>query len=99
MKSHYKLYVITMEIENTIQTQDNIIVHLKNWIQSKYNIKIDNKDKYIERANINSFDIINFVIYIESTYNISFSTNDFQDNRFFTLQGLSKIIIQKIRDK
>ena len=59
-----------MEIENTIQTQDNIIVHLKNWIQSKYNIKIDNKDKYIERANINSFDIINFVIYIESTYNI-----------------------------
>ena len=30
---------------------------------------------------------------------ISFSTNDFQDYRFFTLQGLSKIIIQKIRDK
>ena len=88
-----------MDIENNIQTQDNIIAHLKNWIQSKYNITIDNKDKYIERANIDSFDIINLVIYIETTYNISFSTNDFQDKRFFTLIGLSKIITQKISNK
>jgi acyl carrier protein len=77
---------------------EEIITHIQKRFIDQYKLTIDENDRYIDSALIDSFDILNLVIFIESSYNIKFSSDDFQDSRFFTVKGLSELILEKISD-
>ena len=77
---------------------EEIITHIQKRFIDQYKLTIDENDRYIDSALIDSFDILNLVIFIESSYNIKFSSDDFQDLRIFTVKGLSELILEKISD-
>ena len=85
-----------MNSKKTIHSSEEIISHLQNWLVDTYRLTVDINDRYIDSGLIDSFDIINLVIFIESTYSIKFSSDDFQDSRFFTINGLSALILDRI---
>ena len=81
-----------------MHSSEEIISHLQKWLLEKYRLKVDVNDRYIDSVLIDSFEIINIVVFIESSYNVNFSSDDFQDSRFFTINGLSNLILEKIYD-
>ena len=87
-----------MNSEETIHSSEEIISHIQKWLVDTYRLTVDIDDRYIDSGLIDSFDIINLVIYIESFYSIKFSSDDFQDSRFFTINGLSALILDRISD-
>ncbi len=78
---------------------EEIITHIQKWFVDTYRLTVDVNDRYIDSGLIDSFDIINLVIFIESSYSIKFSSDDFQDSRFFTINGLSELVLDKIPDQ
>ena len=42
--------------------------------------------------------MILLIDFIEREYNLKFSSEDFQDSRFFTLEGLASLIVEKNSD-
>ena len=88
-----------MNIEEKMNSSEKIISHIQKWFVDTYSLSVDINDRYIDSGLIDSFDIINLVIFIESTYNIKFSSDNFQDSRFFTIDGLSELVLDKIPDQ
>jgi len=53
-------------------------------------------DDYLAKGWIDSFKFVSFVTEIEEEFKITFSTDEFQNRAFATLEGLSKIIEARI---
>ena len=81
-----------------MHSSEEIITHIQKWFIDQHRLTIDENDRYIDSGLINSFEILSLVLFIESSYNISFLPDDFQDSRFFTVKGLSELILEKISD-
>ncbi len=75
---------------------EEIISHIQKWLVDKHRLTIAINERYIDSGLIDSFDLINLVAFIESSYSIEFSSDDFQDSRFFTVKGLSELVMEKI---
>ena len=88
-----------MNSEETIHSPEEIISHIQKWLVDTYRLTVDIDDRYINSGLIDSFEIINLIIFIESSYNIKFSSDDFKDSRFFTINGLSELVLDKIPDQ
>ena len=85
-----------MNSEETIHSSEEIISHIQKWFIDTYTLSVDINERYIDSGLIDSFEMINLVIFIESSYNIKFSSDNFQDSRFFTINGLSELILDRI---
>jgi acyl carrier protein len=58
---------------------------------------IDNvSNDYLAKGWIDSFKFISFITEIEEEFKITFSTDEFQNRSFATLEGLEKIIEARI---
>ena len=77
---------------------EEIISHVQKWLIDKYSLTVDINDRYVDSGLIDSFDMINLIVFIESSYNIKFSSDDLQDPRFLTINGLCELILEKISD-
>ena len=77
-------------------SKDEISSRIVKWFSKKFNQNIDISENYLDSGFIDSFEIIELISFIESTYKIKFSSNDFKDSRFYSLNGLSDLIIEKI---
>jgi len=77
---------------------DKILSSIQEWLLTNHSLDVDINARYIDSGLIDSFDMINLIVYIEGTYNIKFSSHDFQDPRFFTISGLCELILEKISD-
>lgn len=70
---------------------------LINWFEKNSTIAIKDIKKhldenYLEKGWIDSFKFITFITDIENNFKIRFSNNEFQNRKFATINGLSKII-------
>ena len=74
---------------------DDIITEIKNWIFEEFNVKVEIDQRYLDLGAIDSLDMILLIDFIEKKYNMKFSSEDFQDARFFTTKGLASLIIEK----
>jgi len=80
--------------------KDEILKKLVEYFEKK-GIKVDlqkdlNKD-YLWEGWIDSFDLINFISYIETEFGITLEPEDTESFNFRTLQGLVQIIEQKLQ--
>jgi acyl carrier protein len=85
-----------MNSEKTMHSSEEIISHIQKWLIDKYRLTIDINDRYIDSGLVDSLDMINLIVFIESSYNVKFSSDDFQDPRFFTVKGLSELVMVRI---
>jgi len=83
-------------------------VNVKTWIiewfkkntdLSEENIGNDLNVNYFEKGWIDSLQFIIFVSEIEENLNIRFSNEQFQDRTFSTIDGVIRIIEEKINEK
>ena len=58
---------------------------------------IDFDENFYHQGLIDSFSIIELIESLESEFNIQFSQQDFMDEKFPTIRGLSEIIHDKIQ--
>ena len=77
---------------------DDIIIEIENWIFENFNVRVGSNQRYIDLGVIDSLDMITLIDFIEGEYNMKFSSDDFQDSRFFTVKGLASLIIEKNSD-
>ena len=77
---------------------DDIIIKIENWIFENFNVRVRSNQRYIDLGVIDSLDMIILIDFIEREYNMKFSSDDFQDSRFFTVQGLASLIVEKNSD-
>ena len=80
-------------------SKNDIVAKIQKWFLEKFNETIDNNAEYLDSGFIDSFEIIDLVVFIESTYHIKFSSDEFNDSRFFKISGLSELIFEKISEK
>jgi len=78
---------------------EKILSSIQDWLLTNHNIEVDIDARYIDSGLIDSFDMINLIDYIEELYKIKFSSQDFQDPRFFTVRGLCELISEKISNE
>lgn len=79
----------------------NIKEWLINWFEknsdlTKEEIENNVSDDYLAKGWMDSFKFVSFVTEIEEEFKITFSTDEFQNRAFATLEGLSKIIEARI---
>ena len=77
---------------------DDIIIEIENWIFENFNVRVRSNQRYIDLGVIDSLDLIILIDFIEREYNMKFSSDDFQDSRFFTIEGLASLIVEKNSD-
>ena len=77
---------------------DDIIIEIENWIFENFNVRVRSNQRYIDLGVIDSLDMIILIDFIEREYNMKFSSDDFQDSRFFTVEGLASLIVEKNSD-
>ena len=87
-----------MNSEETFHSSEEIISHIQKWFVDTYRLTVDINDRFIDSGIIDSFQIINLVIFIETSYKIKFSFDDFKNSKFFTINGLSQLVLEKISD-
>jgi len=80
--------------------RDEILKKLVGYFENK-GIKVElqkdlNKD-YLSEGWVDSFDLINFISYIETEFGITLEPEDTERFDFRTIQGLAKIIEQKLK--
>jgi acyl carrier protein len=74
------------------------------WFEKNSDLKLDeiNKfqhDDYLAKSWIDSFKFIRMITEIEEKYKITFSNKEFQEKKFATIDGLSKIIESRIKNE
>ena len=68
----------------------------ENTIATKKELENDITHNYFDNGWIDSLQFISFITELENNFKISFSNEEFQNKKFATIQGLTKIIEGKI---
>ena len=71
---------------------------LKNSNLSENEIDESPEENYLIKGWIDSLKFISFISDIENEFKISFSNNEFQNRKFATINGIVKIIEDKINE-
>jgi acyl carrier protein len=54
---------------------------------------------YFEKGWMDSFKFISFIVDIEEEFGVAFSNDEFQNREFSTIEGLTKIVFKRLKDK
>jgi acyl carrier protein len=63
-----------------------------NWFKKK-NKKVLIKENFLLNNTIDSFDLINLIVFIEKEFDIKFENHDFSDPNFATIKNITKIVL------
>ncbi len=74
--------------------ENTICAEIHTWFVKNHNLNLNYEEKFIEQGILDSFEIINFVLFIEETFRIKFSTDNFNNSEFFTIKGLASLILE-----
>lgn len=77
-------------------TQADILEQLQAWFLERTGEDFDTESRYLESDKFDSFDVIDLVAHIESTYDIQLQAADFQSLDFNSLAGLSRLIAARV---
>ena len=69
---------------------------IKNSSLTEVQVRENTSANYFEQHWLDSFEFINFVTDLEEQFSISFSNDEFQNRNFATIDGLAKIIEEKL---
>lgn len=83
---------------------NNIKDYLIQWFCKESGLEIEKvknnmEESFFELGWIDSLQFINFICDIEQNFKIEFNNEDFQNRAFSTIDGLSKIVEEKIKNE
>jgi len=83
---------------STINT--NSLDWLSSWFASRNPdiAKLKSNVNYLNAELIDSYDLVELIESIERTFQITFNQDDFESDRFYTIEGLSALIDKKIKN-
>tara|TARA_B100001057_G_C22867037_1_gene957008 strand:+ start:5934 stop:6170 length:237 start_codon:yes stop_codon:yes gene_type:complete len=61
------------------------------WFKKK-NKKLNINENFLNNNNLDSFDMIEFITFLEKEYEIKFKAQDYQNPDFATIKNISKLI-------
>lgn len=70
---------------------------VEKWLIKKNKKKEANKNLFKEGI-IDSFEVIDFISYLEDEFKIKFNSNEFQDPKFMILNNIVNLIFKKLND-
>lgn len=70
----------------------HIMRELQAWFTERTGIDVNPEAQYPEDGDLDSFDVMEFVVFLEDHFGIRFESEDFSSPTFLTLQGLAEII-------
>ena len=77
--------------------KQNVQNKIYDWFAKK-KFKVDNDSNLLKDKILDSFDIIDFITFLENSFSIKFHNNELQDINLFKLKKLIKLIEKKIND-
>lgn len=77
-------------------TREEILDVLQGWITERVGAPVDPRLPYAELEKIDSFDVLEMVVFAEGTYGVKFAAADFANPEFATLSGLAGLIRERI---
>lgn len=80
-------------------TEDDILFRLQEWLLDQIGEELDISINYLESGDLDSFHVISFVSFIETTFDIRLQLEDLQSQDFNTLEGLARLIKTLISQK
>ena len=75
--------------------KQNVQKKIYDWFAKK-KFKVDNDSNLLKDKILDSFDIIDFITFLENSFSIKFHNNELQDINLFKLKKLIKLIEKKI---
>ena len=75
--------------------KQNVQNKIYDWFAKK-KFKVDNDSNLLKDKILDSFDIIDFITFLENSFSIKFHNNELQDINLFYLKKLIKLIEKKI---
>jgi acyl carrier protein len=69
------------------------------FVKRNPDVNLEPNENYFQQGVIDSLGIIELIEDIEVNYNIQFNSNDFQDRRFSSVNGLTEIIFEKTNNE
>ena len=73
-----------------------IVEVLQNWLQERCGEIVGPDQPFAEGDLLDSFDVLELVVFSETRFNIKFSADDFASPDFATLAGLARAIHSRI---
>lgn len=77
-------------------TQEEILMTLQSWFKQRKGKEIAPGTNYLDSGYIDSFEIIEFIAFVEGLFGIRFSAEEFQSPKFTKLEDLSTMISGKM---
>ena len=74
--------------------KQNVQNKIYDWFAKK-KFKVDNDSNLLKDKILDSFDIIDFITFLENSFSIKFHNNELQDINLFKLKKLIKLIEKK----
>jgi acyl carrier protein len=68
---------------------------LQDWITERSGAPVEPDASFLEGSGLDSFDVMELVIFAETKFKVAFSAADLQSAEFRTLSGLSRLIAGK----
>ena len=79
-----------------LMSAKEIVELLQAWVQERTGAVVDPALQFAESDLLDSFDVMELVVFSEKRFNMSFSANDFANPDFATLAGLARVIHSRI---
>jgi acyl carrier protein len=76
-------------------TVDEITNMLEEWFTARVGESVVN-ERYGESEHVDSFDVLQLVVYAETTFAVRFTAEDFTSPEFATLGGMARLIRSRI---
>lgn len=77
-------------------TAEEISGMLQGWIAERTGMAVDPDRPFAQIEQIDSFDVLELVVFAESSFGLKFSAADFAHPDFATLAGLARVICARI---
>jgi len=75
---------------------NEIVELLQAWVQERTGATVDPGLQFAQSELLDSFDVMELVVFSETRFKVSFSAGDFANPDFATLGGLARVIQSRI---
>ncbi len=76
-------------------TLQEITAALQQWLTERTGTPMDPDDRYLELGTVDSFHVMELVIFAERRFGLTFSSSDLANPEFGTIAGLARLIQSK----
>ena len=80
-----------------LYNMENIEIKIQNWFKSKSGASPSNTEDFFSSEFIDSLSVVSLILFCENEFSIKFDEDDFQKNEFRTINGLTNIILDKLK--